>query len=120
MAEQGRVQKLSPSGQSLLKFGSLGTGEGQFYLPRGITVGVDGTIWIADYQGVRRFTATGQFVERVGISGAGQISWAQSLATAPDGDVYVADAGAARIKVFDENGDYVRGFGSYGTGPGQF
>lgn len=120
VTEHGRVQKLSPSGQSLLKFGSLGNEENQFYLTRGITVGVDGTIWIADYQGVRRFSPTGQFIERVGASGTGQLSSAQSLDTAPSGDVYVVDANASRIKVFDEDGDYLRGFGAAGAGPGQF
>jgi YD repeat-containing protein len=120
VTENGRVQKFSPSGQSLLKFGSVGYGENEFFLTRGITVGADGSIWIGDYQGVKRFTPQGQFIERVGASGTGQLSSAQSLATAPSGDVYVADSNASRIKVYDEDGDFLRGFGSAGTAPGQF
>jgi YD repeat-containing protein len=120
VTEHGRVQKFSPSGQLLLQFGTLGIEENQFYRPRGVTVGADGTIWIADYQGVRRFTAAGQFIERVGTSDPGQISLAQSLATAPNGDVYVVDGSASRIRVFDEDGDHLRSFGAAGTGPGEF
>jgi tripartite motif-containing protein 71 len=121
VADSNRVQKLSPSGQFLAKFGTAGGGNGQFLTPVGITVGIDGSIWVADtYQSrVQRFTAAGQFIERVGSSVTGQFSQVHSLDTAPNGDVYVADMGADNIKVYDKNGDFVRQFGASGTGPGQ-
>jgi tripartite motif-containing protein 71 len=119
LLETGRVQKLSPTGTFLAKFGSIGIGDGQILLPAGITVGADGSIWTASHNRVQRFTAGGQFIERVGGSGEGQLSWPQSLDTAPNGDVYVADSDLDRVLVFDEDGDYVRQLGEGGTGPGQ-
>ncbi len=120
VAEAGRVQKFSPAGQLLAKFGSWGSGEGQINLTNGITVGSDGSIWVSDLGSVQRFTAAGQFIERVGASGTGQVIAPQSLDTAPNGDVLVADAEADKIKVFNKEGDFVRQFGSAGSGPGQF
>ena len=120
VAESGRVQKFSPQGQLLAKFGSWGSGEGQINLTNGITVGIDGSVWVSDLASVQRFTAGGQFIERVGASGTGAIVGPQSLDTAPNGDVVVADAEADKIKVFNKEGDFVRQFGSAGSGPGQF
>ena len=120
VAENHRVQKFSPSGQFLSKFGSLGTAPGQFEFPSGIAIGSDGTIWVSDFNFVQRFTAGGQFIERVGTSGSGYTYSAQSLDTAPNGTVLVADPLGDKIKVFDKEGDFLRAFGSSGTGPGQF
>lgn len=38
----------------------------------------------------------------------------------PGGMVYVSDSGNARVQVFTPGGRFVRQFGSYGTGKGQF
>lgn len=120
VAEYGRVQKFSPQGQLLAKFGPWTSGQGAVNLTNGITVGSDGSIWVSDLGTVQRYTAAGQFIERVGASGTGAVVGPQSLDTAPNGDVYVADAEADRIKVFNKEGDFVRQFGSAGSGPGQF
>ncbi|HEX6204906.1 MAG TPA: DUF6531 domain-containing protein [Solirubrobacterales bacterium] len=120
LGEKGRVQKFSPSGQLLQKFGSFGEAPGQFLIAAGITVGADDTIWIADFTKLQRFTSSGELIERVGGSGAGVVQNPGGLATAANGDVYVASRGTDVVKVFDKNGDYLRTIGSPGTGPGQF
>ncbi|HEY3434038.1 MAG TPA: hypothetical protein VGK41_00155, partial [Solirubrobacterales bacterium] len=120
LGESGRVQKFSPGGQLLQKFGSFGEGTGQFLSAAGITVGADGTIWIADFMKLQRFTPSGELIERVGGSGPGVVQQPGGLATGADGDVYVASRGTDEVKVFDEDGDYLRTIGSPGTGPGQF
>ena len=38
----------------------------------------------------------------------------------PDNEVYVLDAGNARVQVFDGSGKFLRKFGSEGKGPGEF
>jgi streptogramin lyase len=117
VVDNNRVKKFSPSGQFLSQFGSYGAAAGQFEGAGGIAVGRDGTIWVADMLRVQRFTAGGQFVERVGAS---QIFFPLGLDTAPNGNVLVADSASARIEVLSEEGDYLRSFGSAGSGPGQF
>jgi tripartite motif-containing protein 71 len=117
--ENSRVQKFSQSGQLLAKFGAAGSSPGQFEFPTAITVGIDGSIWIADTFYLQRFTAAGQLIERIGTPG-GSVSFGQSLDTAPSGDVFAAFPETDKIKVFDKEGDFLRSFGSSGTGPGQF
>src|SRR5690606_38415388 len=57
-----------------------------------------------------------------GIAGAGdgQPSSPRNMEIGPDGLVYVADSGNHRIQVFDRDGQFLRGWGSFGTEPGQF
>src|SRR5262249_42062147 len=45
---------------------------------------------------------------------------AGKIAIGPHGDVYVSDSGNARIQVFTPQGRFVRQFGSFGSGKGQF
>ena len=42
------------------------------------------------------------------------------VAFAPDGSFYVLDAGNRRIQQFDADRTFLRAWGSFGTGPGQF
>lgn len=53
-------------------------------------------------------------------AGEGSLSSPRNVAIGPDGLVYVADSGNHRIQVFDGDGQFVRGWGSSGTAPGQF
>jgi outer membrane protein assembly factor BamB len=43
-----------------------------------------------------------------------------AIAVGPDGLVYVADVGNGRVQVFRPDGTFVRKFGSFGQGEGQF
>ena len=43
-----------------------------------------------------------------------------AIAVGPDGLVYVADVGNGRVQVFQPDGTFVRKFGSFGAGGGQF
>jgi len=59
--------------------------------------------------------------------GPGQFSFAgeppdvhASIAVGEDGKVYVADSGNARVEVFSATGEFIRQFGTFGSGKGQF
>jgi sugar lactone lactonase YvrE len=47
-AKAARVYMLSPSGQELARWGSLGSGPGQFSYLAGIAIGQDGSVYVAD------------------------------------------------------------------------
>jgi DNA-binding beta-propeller fold protein YncE len=48
-----RIQKFSPEGKFLMKFGSHGSGDGQFNRPSDVAVDKDGDIYVADWDNDR-------------------------------------------------------------------
>ena len=98
------------------KWGTRGSGEGQFIEPVRVAVAADGTVYVADWGNgsVQYFTATGSFL---GKSGRGnRVSWA----FAPNRWTYEADVDDHRVRYYDENGSFLGKWGALGTGPGQF
>ena len=63
----------SKSGVFLDKFGSLGTGQGQFDQPTGLAFGPDGNLFVADFVNdrVQVVTTAGDHVRFIGASGSG-------------------------------------------------
>ena len=64
-----------------------------------------------------------QLVNEFGSQGSanGQLTaQVNDLEVAPSGNLIVTDAGNFRVSTFTPGGSFVRGFGSSGTGPGQF
>jgi DNA-binding beta-propeller fold protein YncE len=97
-----RVEEFSSSGAYVSKFGSGGTGPGQFEGPYGI--GVDpttGNLYVADSSNNRlqKFTATGTFLAAFGSegSGNGQLNLPTGVAVNPSGAIYVVDHRNERI-----------------------
>lgn len=65
---------------------------------------------------VLQFTEAGTFVQRFSQD-FGSI---HGIACDATGNVYVLSRGNTRVRVFDANGAFIREWGSYGTGDGQF
>ncbi|HLG51459.1 MAG TPA: flippase activity-associated protein Agl23 [Chloroflexota bacterium] len=114
---------------AVASFGSTGSGALQFNAPKGIAIGPDGNLYIADSQNhrVEVVSPNGTFIRAWGSqgTGAGQFNEPWGIAVAPDGHVYVADTWNHRIQEFDATGHFVRAFGSTpvgqpGLNPGQF
>lgn len=106
------------------KWGSCGSGSGQFASPWNVAVDPSGMVYVVD-QGnsrIQKFTSTGSYLTQWGSSGSGAGQFSIPCAAAIDaaGNVYVADRGNSRIQVFDGGGMFVRQWGSYGSGDGQF
>jgi DNA-binding beta-propeller fold protein YncE len=108
----------------LLKWGTSGSGGGQFDAPGGIAVDAGGLVYVADRNNdrIQKFAADGTLVLQWGSTGSGngQFSSPRDVAVDGDGFVYVADYFNTRIQKFKANGTFVMAWGSPGTGDGQF
>jgi len=106
------------------RWGSFGTGNGQFNRPEGIGVSPNGTVYVTDTTNdrVQYFTPTGSFRGKWGKSGTGKREFRspRGIAVAPDTNVYVADMNNDRIKYFTATGSYLGQWGKPGTGVGEF
>ncbi|KPI98645.1 RING finger protein nhl-1 [Papilio xuthus] len=120
----------SPRSQYLQKrrlqfsVGSRGSEPGYFTWPRGIAVGPDNTMVVADSSNhrVQVFDMNGIFIKEFGQygSGEGEFDCLAGVAVNRIGQYIIADRYNHRIQVFDPAGRFLRSFGSQGTGDGKF
>ena len=105
-----RVQKFSISRQSFIsKFGSSGSGNGEFSSPRGICIDPEGKVFVSDHSNhrIQVFQGDASFA----YSFHCQKPW--GLAFDPQGCLHVAANGSNCIQVFSPDGTSLT---SYGTG----
>jgi hypothetical protein len=102
--------------------------------PDALAIGPDGNLYVTDLsQRMTVISPAGKVLRRWGKpgTGPGQFRFIApdptdptetmgSIAVGPDGLVYVSDSGNGRVQVFTPQGRFVRQFGSYGSGKGQF
>jgi sugar lactone lactonase YvrE len=100
--------------------------------PIALAIGPNGDAYVTESNDrVTQIARDGTVVRRWGKEGstAGEFDFvgpnvedgvSASIAVAPDGKVYISDSDNHRVEVFSRDGTFVRQFGSFGTGPGQF
>lgn len=119
-----RVQKFDGNGRFLGKWGSKGTGDGEFAQWTQVAVDAQGTVYVADPPNdrVQVFDGTGKFVRKWGSRGGGDGEFNQpnGVAFGRLGEVYVVDRLNYRVQLFDGMGTFVRKWGRQGTGKGEF
>jgi predicted membrane-bound mannosyltransferase/DNA-binding beta-propeller fold protein YncE len=114
-----RIQRLDADGSLLTAWGVLGqyteggdVGQGTFYGPRGVAIGDNGWVYVADTgnKRIQVFDPDGQFVFQWGGGGAlaGYLDEPVGIAVGPRDEVYVADTWNRRIQVFTSNGVFLR------------
>jgi DNA-binding beta-propeller fold protein YncE len=102
--------------------------------PHSFAIGPDGNLYVTDLsQRVTVISPAGKVLRRWGKPGSGPGDFKfipgdpttpadvqASIAVSPSGEVYVSDSGNGRVQVFTPQGRFVRQFGSFGSGKGQF
>jgi len=121
--ETDRICKLSPTGQLVTAWGGRGSALGQLARPRGLCLGPDGLLYVADAcnHRVQVFDRQGHLVRIIGRPGhgAGELMYPYDVALSADGDVYVVEYGNHRVQRFAASGISKRLWGSPGRTAGQ-
>jgi DNA-binding beta-propeller fold protein YncE len=103
-----RISVFDRRGGSLLRrFGSVGSGDGELDMPRGLCfIHDDRHVAVADSfnNRVSVFSVDGQFIRHVGV---GILRSPQGVACSTVDDLVVADVGNGRVAVFSGSGDLI-------------
>ena len=113
-------------------------GAGLFVSPHGLTFDKAGNFYVADFQGkpgkghvVYKFNQEGKILMTLGTPGVAgdgpnQFNEPNEVAIAPNGDLFVANGHStrpdspARIVKLTPDGKFIKTWGKFGTGPGEF
>jgi sugar lactone lactonase YvrE len=130
-----RVYVVDTTARRLVIYDKLGLylsaidGGADWVRPTSVAVSPDGErIFVVDTGGVesdkhcvRQYDVQGAVVRTIGRrgSGPGEFNLPADAAVAPDGSLWVLDAGNFRVQAFDADGRWQRQFGSVGKGLGQ-
>jgi tripartite motif-containing protein 71 len=110
----------------ITKWGTKGTGDGQFDHPHAIDLDSKGNVYVGELNrpGVQVFSSDGKFLKKWGSAGTGdgQFSIPQEHIAVDEKDrVYIVDgASNPRVQIFDTNGHFLTKVGTMGSGDGQF
>jgi len=124
VTDTSNVQVFNSAGTRFRKWGSYGSGDGQFSYPVGIALDASGNVYVVDTQNqrIQVFDNAGNFLRKWGSlgEGNGQFVAPRGIVIDGSGNVYVTDPETDRVQVFNRDGMYLRQLGSYGSGDGQF
>ena len=96
------------TGAHVLDIGKRGSDPGDFNLPRDVSIGLDGLLYVVDGGNfrVQVFQPDGKFLRVFGTIGrqGGQFSRPKEVAVGPDGNIYVVDTAFGNFQIFDTEG----------------
>lgn len=105
------INKLNPAGDFITKWGSLGSGVGQFGgLITGIAVDASGNVYVVDTGNnrIQKFTSEGVFICQFGNDGTGNmlLNFPWAIAVDAFNNVYILDGNS--VKKFRPNAAYLK------------
>lgn len=129
-----RIHKMNSNGETIVRWGTLGNGDGQFDYVSDIDIDQNGLVYVLDSfigdipgdgpsttgSRVQVFDSNGSFIRKwtFAASANGETYRCEALALDSDGNVYVT--GAANVYKFDNDGNQIKQWGGLGTADGQF
>ena len=107
------VLRLKPDGTFIARYGTPGTGPGEFHWPTAVCEAPDRTLWVTEYgeqDRLHHLAADGTPIGVYGRTGpeAGEFYRPSNVAVTSDGDVWVADACNHRLQLFSSSGAFLR------------
>jgi sugar lactone lactonase YvrE len=118
-----RIQLFDFRGQFLGKFGTAGSGNGEFYMPTSLTVDEDGMIYVADCKNhrIQVFRSDHTYVRQWGRKGTlkGQFDSPMKIALRHS-TLYITDFNNNRVQLFNTQGSVLTTWGDQGATPCQF
>ncbi|KJU82991.1 NHL repeat containing protein, partial [Candidatus Magnetobacterium bavaricum] len=106
--ENHSIQRFSSGRVYPTKWGSEGSGDGQFNAPYGIAIDSGGNVYVADSDNhrIQKFSSAGVFLTKWGNEGIGdgQFDSPRGIAVDGNGNIYVSDTWNHRIQKFSSAG----------------
>ncbi|MGA8352793.1 MAG: hypothetical protein WB698_01320 [Solirubrobacteraceae bacterium] len=108
----GNKETVSPP-EPKLRFGSLGSGNGQFDEPMAVAVGSEGDAYVVDQENdrIEKFTSTGSFLEAYTPetgNNTKRLDNPNGIAISPkSGDIYIANTGRGSVVVLNGKGEFL-------------
>ncbi len=123
-SQRHQVVIFSGRGELISKFGSRGSGPGEFNFPTHVAVDSAARIYVTDSMNsrVQVFDPQGKFLRTIGGPGdkPGQFSRPKGVALDPAGHIYVVDALFDNVQIFDDQSRLLLNWGESGSDAGQF
>ena len=110
-----RITRTNTDGGKLIRFGSTGSGDGEFLGPQFIAADEFGYIYVTDEgnKRVSKYTKDGDFLFSFGNKSASFEGFSEPTGIAyKNGNILVADKRRARLFLFDKSGNFLRSFSS--------
>jgi len=111
VADNTHIQKFDSQGKFLTKWGTQGTGDGQFTLTSAIAIDSQNHVYVVSIgnNNVQKFDESGKFLLKWGEkgSGEGQFNLPTAMAIDTQGNILVADAWSGRLQKFDSDGRFL-------------
>jgi DNA-binding beta-propeller fold protein YncE len=123
-AAEHRIIVFDSSGAMKSRFGTRGSGPGEFNFPAGLAIAPGTSAIVADSMNfrVQLIDREGRPTSTFGKKGdaAGDFALPRDTAVDSDGHIYVLDNQFENIQIFDQTGQLLMSLGQEGRGPGEF